>query len=158
MVTPDEERNAVYATDLRPDELSFALRELSERFRAHDRELASRMNLKPSEYYAIEHILDARGSLGPAELASRLGLAAATTSELLDRLQQLGHVERHRDSGDGRRVRLTPTESAISAVIAVISPAVHAMDQVASQYTAEERAVILRFLQQTSAALTSEPE
>ncbi|MES2094798.1 MAG: MarR family transcriptional regulator [Actinomycetota bacterium] len=158
MVTSDEERNTVHAADLRPDELSFALRELSESFRAHDREMASRMNLKPTEYHAMEHILDARGTLGPVELAARLGLAVGTTSELLDRLQHLGHVQRHRDDGDRRRVRLTPTSAVTGAIIKAITPAIHAMDEVARQYTDEERAVILRFLQEVSAAISPESD
>lgn len=104
----------------------------------------------------MEHILGARGGLGPVELASRLGLAVATTSELLDRLQNLGHVDRQRDQGDGRRVRLAPTASTVSAIIAAIAPATAALERVGARYTSEQRTVIASYLNEVIAALASE--
>ena len=137
-------------------DVNFALRELSLAFRAHDRDLAAQMNLKTQEYVAMEQILDGRGQVGPVELASRLGLAVPTTSELLDRLQKLGHVERHRDESDGRRVRITPAPGTVAAIVQAITPAMELLSRVAEQYSPAEQQVIVRFLREVTAALTSE--
>ena len=54
---------------------------------------------------------------GPAgltmhELGSRLGISASSTSQLIDRLERAGFVERTRESEDRRVVRVTVTPSA----------------------------------------------
>lgn len=131
----------------------FALRELSQTFRQHDRHLAETMRLKPMEYHAMEHILDGRGALGPIELSTRLGLAAASTTELLDRLQQLGHVLRERDESDRRRVKVAPTPEATRQILMAISPAIGDLSDVVEQFDPAEQAVILRFLTQISDTL-----
>lgn len=135
------------SSPVRASEVSYALRELSESVRHHDRAMAQRMRLKPQEYQAMEHILDAAGDLGPVDLATRLGLAVPTTSELLDRLESAGHVLRQRDARDGRRVRLVPTASAIAAIVAEITPVLGELDELVDNYSSEEQAVILSFLQ-----------
>lgn len=133
--------------------LSEALRELSESFLVHDRALANRLGLKPQEYRAMAHVLSSGGDLGPVDLAARLGLAAPTTSELIDRLEQLGHARRRPDPHDGRRVKIEPTESAINAIVAAVAPAVRDTDRVAESFTPTEQETIVRYLAATSAAL-----
>ncbi|MGV8909721.1 MAG: MarR family transcriptional regulator [Propionicimonas sp.] len=136
-------------------DIGLALRQLNLSFRLYERHLAHAMHLKPTEYQAMEHILDGGGALGPLELASRLDLAAGTTSELLDRLQHLGHVVRDRDDNDRRRVRLAPTPSATAEIFSAITPAVSEIAQLASRLDPAEQVVICRFLAEVSAALTS---
>lgn len=132
--------------------ISEGLRELSESFQLHDRALAGRMGLKPQEYRAMAHILMGGGQLGPVELAARLGLAAPTTSELIDRLEHFGHARRQPDPNDRRRVKLSPTESAITAIVAAVAPAVRETDRLADDFTPAEQETIVRFLAAASAA------
>lgn len=94
----------------------------------------------------MEHILQSRGSLGTVDLAGRLGLAVPTTTELLDRLEDAGHVVRQRDERDGRRVRLAVTGTTTAAIVATIAPMISELDTVVDSFTPEEQAVILRFL------------
>lgn len=146
MTDSAEARSDPPPSPVQAGEVSFALRELSESVRHHDRAMAQRMRLKPQEYQAMEHILDAAGDLGPVDLATRLGLAVPTTSELLDRLEGAGHVLRQRDARDGRRVRLVPTDSAVAAIVTEITPVLGELDALVDSYSSEEQDVILRFL------------
>lgn len=136
-----------------PRGISGALRELSLSFRRYDRSLAQQMLLKPTDYQAMEHILEGGGTLGPLDLAGRLGLAPGTTSELLDRLEQQGHVIRDKDDHDRRRVRLAPTASTVAKIITAISPAATELDQLAAQFEPHEQEIISRFLLRATATL-----
>lgn len=142
-------------TRVEAGEIGYALRELSQSFRLYERHLAHLMQLKPTEYQAMEHILDGGGTLGPLELSARLGLAPGTTSELVDRLQNLGHVVRNRGEDDRRRVNLAPTSAATGRIVAAISPALHDLGLLAEGFPPAEQEVILRFLREASATLTS---
>jgi DNA-binding MarR family transcriptional regulator len=54
----------------------------------------------------------AAGSLGMSELASRLGVSISTTSGQVDRLVDLGLLDRRDDPADRRQVVITATDSA----------------------------------------------
>lgn len=60
---------------------------------------------------AVLRHLAAGGPLTVGTLAEHLRLARATTTEVVDRLEVKGLVERKRDSGDQRRVHVSLTES-----------------------------------------------
>jgi DNA-binding MarR family transcriptional regulator len=48
------------------------------------------------------------GQQTPSELAHRLRLSPGATSVVLNRLEAAGHVERHRQPSDGRKLLVTP--------------------------------------------------
>ncbi|MHC5796052.1 MarR family winged helix-turn-helix transcriptional regulator [Lacisediminihabitans sp. FW035] len=141
---------------LAPDPLAFALVALKDAFRASDRHIAAQLDLKPQEYLAMVHILEGRGELGTVELSTRIGLAVPTTTELIDRLQRFGHVERRRDLSDGRRVQVAPTQSAIAAIIGAIGPSMGDVDRITKSYTPGERELIARFLTEVTDSLRAD--
>ena len=108
--------------------------------------LARRMGLGPSDLAAMTHLASARQPVGPGWLSARLGLTPAAATELVDRLQRVGHVSRERDHNDRRRVNLIPTASSLSQVHGQLRPLLDAIDAVAGEFGADERAVIRRFL------------
>lgn len=65
--------------------------------------LAAHVGLGPVEEKALD-LLQRDGPLSPGQLARRTGLAPASVTGLLDRLQTRGFVVRVRDSRDGRRL------------------------------------------------------
>lgn len=134
-------------------ELSWALRELTRLSSEVDVELAQRLRLRPTDYAAVGHVMMGSGSLGPLELSHRLGISSGSTTELVDRLERAGHVERHRDSGDRRRVSLTVTDSAAAQVLFELRPLFDALDAVGAAFSAEEQDVIGRYLRTASQAL-----
>jgi DNA-binding MarR family transcriptional regulator len=86
-------------------------------------------------------------ALTPSELARRVGLTPAATTEVLDRLERAGHVERGPHPGDRRKVLVTITrdsreliERATVAFTRVLAPALDGLD-----VPARERLVRLLF-------------
>lgn len=83
--------------------------EVWRRFHAHPQLLPGAL-VTPRMLAVLRH-LAAGGPLTVGTLAEHLRLAPATTTEVVDRLEVKGLVERKRDSGDQRRVHVSLTES-----------------------------------------------
>jgi DNA-binding MarR family transcriptional regulator len=109
--------------------------------------LARRMRMNPTDLSAMGHLTFAEESLGTGELTGRLGISPAATTELVDRLERAGHVLRRRDEVDRRRVRLSPSPSAITEVLGQLMPLLDRLDAVAEQLSDEDRAAVRRYLE-----------
>ena len=72
-------------------------------------------DLPPPQMRAL-FMLGCRGDLTMHEVAGRLGVAMSTATQLADRLERLGLVERQADATDRRLVRLAVTESGCAAI------------------------------------------
>lgn len=123
-----------------------ALRRLQTAMSEAEVALGRRMGLGHSELAAMTHLSAARDPVGPGWLSQRLGLTPAAATELVDRLERAGHLERRRDTADRRRVHLIPTESAVADVGDQLAPLLAAIDESAQQFSPDERAAIQRFL------------
>lgn len=134
-------------------ELSWAVRELTRMAAEVDTHLARRLNLRPLDNTALDHVMMADEPLGPLELSQRLGISSGSTTELVDRLERAGHLERRRDSQDRRRVSLHMTEPTVERVLVELRPLFDALDVAADQFTAEEQELIGRYLRSASQAL-----
>ena len=102
--------------------------------------------MRPTDYAAVGHVLSADMPTGPLQLSQSLGISSGSATELVDRLERSGHLERHRDDQDRRRVTLSLTLSAVEQVLTELRPLVAAMDEVAAELTPEEGATVIRFL------------
>lgn len=143
-----QERSRVTA-----DEVLWALRTNHRRAAEVDRALAQHLRLRPLEQAALTHLLDAEHPVGPAELSRRLGISTGSMTELVDRLEQLGHLHRRRDMDDRRRVLLTVTDHAVAATLGELRPLMTDLDELAAELTGEERAAVLRYLSAASALM-----
>lgn len=139
--------------DLEPE--TRALRRLQTVMADAEGALARRMRMHPTDIAAMDHLSSAAEPVGPGELAHRLGLSPAAATELVDRLTAAGHVERHRDLADRRRIRLQPSPDAIGAVLGQLDSLITDLDAAARDATPEERAVIVRFLDRITAVYDS---
>lgn len=131
-----------------------ALRALQTAMTDAESALAHRMELGHSDMAAMTHLASARQPVGPTWLSARLGLTPAAATELVDRLEKVGHLARERDHNDRRRVNLIPTESSLTEVNRHLRPLMDAVDQVAEEFSAPERAAIRRFLTEVIAIYT----
>jgi DNA-binding MarR family transcriptional regulator len=113
--------------------------------------MARRMRLGPTDMAAMTHLASARQPVGPGWLSARLGLTPAAATELVDRLEKVGHLARERDRTDRRRVNLIPTAATLIEVNDHLRPLLDAIDSVAEEFTDEERSAIRRFLAEVSA-------
>lgn len=126
-----------------------------------DRAAASR-GLHRSDLQALQALVTARasgaGSLTPGELAQVLVLSPSATTTLVDRLVRAGHVERHHDQEDRRRISLTMTEHAGVEARAMFGPMAAAMVALLDDFDDTEVATISRFLAgATEVVTTAEP-
>lgn len=126
-----------------------------------DRAAASR-GLHRSDLQALQALVGAResgaGTLTPGELAQALTLSPSATTSLVDRLERVGHVERHHDRGDRRRISVAVTEHAGVEARAMFGPMAAAMVEALADFDAEEVATIVRFLDvATDVVATSDP-
>lgn len=141
------------ARDLEPE--TRALRRLQTVMAGSEAALARRMRMHPTDIAAMDHLSSADEPVGPGELAHRLGLSPAAATELVDRLTAAGHVERHRDLADRRRIRLQPSPDAIGAVLGHLDSLIADLDSAAREATPGERAAIVRFLDRITAVYDS---
>ncbi|MBT2502803.1 MarR family winged helix-turn-helix transcriptional regulator [Curtobacterium sp. ISL-83] len=86
-------------------------------------------------------------SVNAKELADRVGITAASTSALVERLVRSGHVERRSDPNDRRGVILSATGPSMHQALRVIEELDRREAEVAEQLPADERAIVVEFLQ-----------
>ena len=113
---------------------------------------AARLDLGRSDVAALELLMN-EGPLGPVELGDRLGMRSASATALVDRLEAAGHVARVRHPDDRRRVTVVPTEHAREEAGAAIGPLLAALRAAAARLRADERAVVVGYLEEVAAAL-----
>jgi len=72
-------------------------------------QVAEKMKLHPTDFRSI-HLLDKYGELTAGRLATQLGLTSGATTAVIDRLVELGYVERVASGTDRRStiIRLLP--------------------------------------------------
>jgi DNA-binding MarR family transcriptional regulator len=92
----------------------------------------------------MEHLM--REPLGPAELARILDVTTAASTGLVDRLAQRGHVRREPHGQDRRRTQVEVTSSGREDVLTHLLPMFVALDRMDASFTADERAVVERYL------------
>lgn len=127
-------------------ETAWALREVTRLAAELDVELARRLGLRPLDNAALGHVMSSSTPVGPAELSARLGISTGSGTELVDRLEQAGHLQRQRDTQDRRRVLLYVTPAAWQAVLTELTPLFDALDSIDGDLSAEERQVVIRYL------------
>ena len=106
--------------------------------------VAARADLSDMELHALEHLTTT--TMGPADLARRLGVSTAASTGIVDRLEAKGHVARRSHPGDRRRTQIVVTESARAEVMGHLSPMFRALAAADAALTEAERAVIVRHL------------
>lgn len=108
--------------------------------------------LHRTDMAALVVIMDAAAEgrpLSQGELAAELRLSASATTSVLDRLQELGHVERRRDSRDRRRVVLHVRDSAVELGRELFTPLGEEYARTWAEFDDEQRHTIARFLEAT---------
>lgn len=94
--------------------------------------------------------------VSPHQLASHLRISTASTTKLLDRLSASGHVERRPHPRDRRARIVVLTEVSRTEFYRHFGGRLRAMRSVTSHYDRDELRIIVRFLDELSAALDPE--
>jgi DNA-binding MarR family transcriptional regulator len=91
-------------------------------------------------------LLDEHGQMTAGMLAEETGLSTGAITAVLDRLEQLGYVERVRDTQDRRRVLVELTPEAKRAAWELYGPMAETGTQLAERYSVQQLEAILDFV------------
>lgn len=138
----------VTSTERVPDSAaeSSLLRRLQTAMSEAETALARRLGIGPTDLAAMTHLTFAPEPMGPRELSGRLGITPGATTELVDRLERAGHLERRRDTHDRRRVQLHPSTVTLDQVRRELGPLLVALDRVPAGLDEHDRAVVVAYL------------
>jgi DNA-binding MarR family transcriptional regulator len=108
--------------------------------------VAAKQGLSATEEKALD-LLDRSGPLTAGELARRSGLAPASVTGLIDRLERKGFVRRIPNPSDRRSVLVeVDTERVFASMAPLFADWVRSLEELYAGYTDEELETILRFL------------
>ena len=134
------------------DEATSTLRRLQTAMGEAESALAVRLAIGPNDLAAMTHLTFAGQPIGPRELSGRLGITPGATTELVDRLERAGHLERRRDTVDRRRVQLHASRTTLGQVAGELRPLFEALDAAATELDEHDHAVVLGYLHRVLAA------
>jgi DNA-binding MarR family transcriptional regulator len=117
--------------------------------------LASQLDLHPTDYKALS-ILERLGALSAGKIARHSGLATASVTNLIDRLERKGFVRRVPDSLDRRRVLVEPTVDRVTAARGLFASARRTLARLFGQYSDRDLVVIADFLGRNAERLRAE--
>lgn len=103
-------------TEVRTDDSLIALRRILRATELYERKLAQAAGLTPAKLRVLQ-LLAARadGSATPKALATQMGVAQATVTALIDKLEKSGMVTRQRSAVDRRQTNVVITDSGRAA-------------------------------------------
>lgn len=93
------------------DEVLIALRRIVRAIDLHSKKLTQRHGVTGPQVLILKSLLRS-GSVPVGELARSVNLSQATVTDILDRLEKRGLIDRHRSTTDKRRVLVEATEAA----------------------------------------------
>ena len=141
-----DERAPLYA------EFAREIRQLTEINASFFRVAATQIGLAVTDLQVLD-ILDLLGSATAGQLAELTGLTTGAITRILDRLEEARLVRRESDQRDGRKVivRLATGQDDLYKVRSLFEAVGKAWEEVASRYDAEQLALLLEFLQHSTA-------
>src|SRR3954452_8167384 len=103
--------------------------------------IAEQIGLGPTDEKTLL-LLRGMGALTAGEIAQHTGLTTASVTNLIDRLERKGFVQRMRDVSDRRRVMVQPIEARLAELDRVFSQAVGTFDSLLDGYDDAQLATI----------------
>ena len=119
--------------------------------------MARRLGLHLTDYKTLG-VLERVGPMSAGQIAEHTGLATASVTDLLDRLERKGFVRRVDDPADRRRVVAQAVPEKIAAAARGFAPVQRAWGRLYESYAERELAVIADFLERGAELLRTETE
>src|SRR5690606_30031183 len=117
--------------------------------------IAHRLGLSSTDVQPLDVLLRL-GPLTAGQVAQHTGLATASVTSLIDRLERRGYVERVRDAGDRRRVYVHARPESLSDFEPHFEGFVKGLREVLEGYTDDELRLIAGFLRRVAELSRSE--
>jgi DNA-binding MarR family transcriptional regulator len=127
------------------DELARVGRENSDATVLFHSTIASLLDLHATDYKVLG-ILERLGPMSAGEIARQSGLAAASVTNLIDRLEQKGFVRRVADPADRRRVMVEAVRDRVTGAGELFASTLRSLGRLWERYSDRELAVIADFL------------
>lgn len=105
------------------------------------RTVLSSLGVTPPQFSALQFIVKYKDDpISIGDLSRSMGLAFSTVTDLIDRMEKLGFVQRQKDEKDKRVIRISPLEKGIHVLDEVVDHRVQFVESVIDgQYTDEEK-------------------
>ncbi len=113
------------------------LRQVAFIIKRRGRDILSNFDITTPQFLALQ-ILKDRPGVTMGELCDLLFLACSTGTDLIDRMEKNGYLERNRDTKDRRVVRLSITEKGKDVIGQVLKARRRYVDSILTQLTEEE--------------------
>jgi DNA-binding MarR family transcriptional regulator len=117
--------------------------------------MASLLDLHPTDYKALS-LIERLGAMSAGEIAQHSGLAAASVTNLIDRLERRGFVRRVSDARDRRRVMVEPVMDRVMAASGLFASTQRSLGQLYKHYSDQDLVVIADFLRRNAERLRAE--
>lgn len=133
------------------DTLSDALQELLTASQGASVRIAKRMEMGRLDVDAMQHLMGSPHTV--TELATVLGVTPAAATQLADRLEDKGHIQRIAHDSDARKILLEPSIQGIQEVIGHLLPMLNQLSQLEKEFNQNEKLAILKYLEEARRAL-----
>ena len=137
-------------------EIDRLIRRVSFIVRKRGRDILVNFDITPPQFNALLTLSD-HGSLTMGELCDHLYLACSTATDLIDRMERNGLIERQRDQNDRRVIRLKITERGQEAIEKVIEARYEYLAGVLAPVSCEDKERIVCSLTQLNSLMTQDP-
>jgi DNA-binding MarR family transcriptional regulator len=117
--------------------------------------VAARLGLHPTDHKTMG-LLAQHGPMPAGEIAQRTGLATASVTALVDRLEKRGLARRVRDGADRRRIIVEATAEGLAEIEPLFARPRRSLTRLLSSYTDDELRVVADFLTRSTRRLHDE--
>jgi DNA-binding MarR family transcriptional regulator len=138
---------AAHKSRIAGDPIGQRLKEISVLTREIGRKIGQTLGVNVTDMAALEQLLT-NGPLTPGQLAARLEVTTAASTQIVDRLERAGHVTRERQADDRRKVSVVPAHASVTRAFEALTPMLDGLDGAIASLDQAERQVIERFLDQ----------
>ena len=111
--------------------------------------VAAKQGLNATEEKTLDH-LQRQGPLTAKDLAELTGLAPASVTGLLDRLEGKGFVRRVKHPTDKRRVLVEPNQEKLAELAVFFEDRARDIVEACQEFSTDELSTVIRFLSVTS--------
>jgi DNA-binding MarR family transcriptional regulator len=129
------------------DPIGQRLQSISILTREIGKKIGETLGVNVTDMAALEQLLTS-GPLTPGELAVRLKVTTAASTQIVDRLERAGHVSRQRQANDRRKVLVVPTANSVDKAFDELAPMLDGLSGVIAGLGQGDRQVIEQFLDQ----------
>jgi DNA-binding MarR family transcriptional regulator len=117
--------------------------------------MADRLDLHPTDYKALS-VLERLGAMSAGEIGRHCGIATASVTNLIDRLEHKGFLRRLRDGSDRRRILVEPVADRIAPARGLFRSTSRSLARLYERYSDRDLALIADFLSRNAERLRAE--